>query len=164
MKATALCTLAVPLLCLAFAVSHAQAASDPTLESMATCQDSWLDWKVSPARGEKFAETLRAGYIAKDAGYFVPKAKASLFGLPVTRVYPESVGMGVGFSVMIAGNFESAKKAVEKAIGKPLVCEADSEEVRACEAQLGPKKNVTVASDPGDTKTALIGCFYYYEK
>ncbi len=160
MKFANLCLLALPL-AVAIAPAH---AGEPNLESMATCQDSWLEWKENPARGDKFIETLHANYTAKDSGYLVPKTKTLLFGLPVTRVYPESVGMGVGFSVMVAGNFDASKKAVEKAIGKSLTCEADSEEVRSCEAELGPKKNVTVASDPGDNKTTLIGCFYFYEK
>src|SRR5262249_48827381 len=86
MKFAAACMLALP----ALACLSAHAASEPTLESMATCQDSWLDWKDAPARGEKFIEALHAGYTAKDGGYLVPKTKATLFGLPVTRVYPES--------------------------------------------------------------------------
>ena len=150
--------------CALSAAVPVHAANEPTLESLAICRDSWLDWKDRPALGEKFVATLHADYTAKEGGYLVPKAKATLFGMPVTRVYPESVGMGVGFSVMVSGSFQASKKAVEKAIGKPLVCEADSDEVRACEVELGPKKSVTVASEPGDEKSSLIGCFYFYEK
>lgn len=93
MKFANLCLLALPL-AVAIAPAH---AGEPNLESMATCQDSWLEWKENPARGDKFIETLHANYTAKDSGYLVPKTKTLLFGLPVTRVYPESVGMGVGF-------------------------------------------------------------------
>jgi hypothetical protein len=164
-SAPATCLLVLTGFSTFFATATAQAVEEPTLERMATCQDSWLDWKNDPTRGQKFADGLHANYAAqRDGGYLVPKAKVTLFGQPLARVYPESVGMGVGFSVAVTSSFDASKKAVEKAIGKKLKCEADSAEVRACEADLGPKKNVTVASNPGDDKFVLIGCFYFYEK
>jgi hypothetical protein len=165
MKMKTVAAFALTCLSLFSATSSALAASEPTLESLATCQDSWLDWKDNPAPGKKFTEMLRTGYTAdSEDGHLVPKAKTTLLGLPVKSVYPDSVGMGVGFSVGVSADFASAKKAVEKAIGKPLKCEADSAEIRACEAELGPKRNVTVASEPGNDKYVLIGCFYFYEK
>lgn len=140
-------------------------AAEPTLESMVTCQHSWLDWKENPAPGKKFLETLHADYTANSTeGYLVPKTKTTLFGLPVTRVYTDSVGMGLGFSVVVAAKFDAAQKAVEKAVGKSLTCEPDSDGMHACEVSLGTNKNVTLASDAGDAKTVLVGCFYYYEK
>src|SRR5204862_74620 len=61
--------------------------------------------------------------------------------LPVTQVYPESVGMGVGFSVMVGANFEQTKKRLEQKIGKPLnKCEPPSDNMRTCELTIGPKK------------------------
>jgi hypothetical protein len=161
MKLANTCMLALPL---AFAFAPARAASEPNLESMVTCQESWLDWKDNPARGKKFGEHLHAAYTAQKDGYLVPKAKAALFGLAVKGVYPESIGMGLGFSVSVAGSFDVSRAAVEKALGKSLVCAADSDEVRACQFELGPNKTVMVVGDTGDTKTALIGCFYFYEK
>ena len=159
-SAFALCDLYL----LAAAAVPAHAWSEPNLESMVTCQESWLDWKSDPARGEQFGQNLRAGFTAQKEGFLVPRAKTALFGLPVKRVYPESVGMGIGFSVAVASSFDTSRAAVEKKLGKPLVCEADNEEVRACQTELGTNKTVMVVSDTGDTKNALIGCFYYYEK
>ncbi len=166
MKSTAAtCMLALSGFCSAIAATPVYAADEENLERMATCQESWLDWKDDPARGQKFADSLHSGYAEQaEGGYLVPKAKKTLFGLPVARVYPDTIGMGVGFSVTVNGSFETAKKAVENAVGKTLKCEADSDEVRACQAELGPQKTVTVASDTQGSKSALIGCFYLYEK
>ena len=150
--------------CLVFVLTHAQAATEPNLERMATCQDSWLDWKDDPTRMAKFADGLRTAYTGQEDGYLVPKTKSSLFGLPVVGIYPQSIGMGVGFSVMVTGDFAVAKKAAEKAVGKPLKCEADSDNLHSCQSELGPKKTVTVTTDTHERKTTLIGCFYFYEK
>ena len=53
-------------------------------------------------------------------GSFAPKAKVQVVGLPVLQVYPESVGMGVGFSVILDAPFDIAREHAEKALGKPL--------------------------------------------
>jgi len=164
MKLAAHYALALSAFSLFLAATPVHAASEATLESMVTCHDSWLDWKDNPEPGKKFLETLHAAYTMHSEGYLVPKSKATLLGLPVTRVYTDSVGMGLGFSVVVAGKFDAAQKAVEKAIGKSLKCEPDSDGMHACEAELGPKKTVTLASDTGDSQTVLVGCFYYYEK
>jgi hypothetical protein len=60
-----------PLLALASLVALQPAKPVETaIERLATCQDSWRDWKDDPAQSKKVGE----------------------------QVYPESVGMGVGFS------------------------------------------------------------------
>lgn len=163
--AVATCLFAVSGLCSILAAPAARAASEPTLERMVACQESWLDWQDNPARGRKFVDGLHADYREQeDGGYLVPKTKKTLFGLPVARVYLDSIGMAVGFSVLVNDGVESAKNAVEKAIGRPLTCEADSDGIHACQAELGPKRTVTVAGDTEGGKSALIGCFYFYEK
>ncbi len=156
--------LASASFCLATVSLPALAATEPNLERMATCQDSWLDWKDDSAHVAKFADDLHANYTGQQDGYLVPKAKTMLFGLPVSGIYPQSIGMGVGFSVIVSGDFDTAQKAVEKVVGKPLKCEPDSDNMHACELELGPKKAVTVMSDAENKKTVLIGCFYFYEK
>src|ERR1700759_4514993 len=83
----------------------ARAYSEPTLESLATCKDSWLDWKENPAADQKFAENLHTNFSAGKEGAILPKTPQTLLGLPITRVYPESLGMGVGFSVGVTGGF-----------------------------------------------------------
>ena len=156
--------LALAGICLGILEIPARAATEPNLERMATCQDSWLDWKDDSARMTKFADELHAGYKGEQDGYLVPTTKAMLFGMPVTGIYPESIGMGVGFSVMVSGDFTTAQKAVEKAVGKPLKCEPDSDNMHGCQVELGPKKTVTVMTELTNRKTVLIGCFYLYEK
>lgn len=163
----AACRLAIVFLAQALlAAAGVHAAGEPSLEGLATCRDSWLDWKDDPARGAKFAEGLRAGYTYKEdgGGFLVPKTPRSVFGLPVARVYPESAGMAVGFSALVNGGFEAARKAVEKTLGKPLKCDDKSDEGFACELALGPKKTVFVMAEDKSSKSALIGCYYFYEK
>jgi hypothetical protein len=164
--AGAIFVFALCVLPAAVASPPARAADEPTIERLVTCRESWLDWADNPARGRKFVDGLHASYKQQeDGGYLVPKAKATLFGLPVARVYVDSVGMGVGFSVAVNATFDEARKVVEKEMGKALKCEAGNDEVRACQLELGPKRTVMVAADPEGSSTApLIGCFYYYEK
>jgi len=148
------------------AAAVARAAGEPSLESLATCKDSWLDWKDDQARSAKFAADLRAHYTYQQdrGGFLVPKAPGSVLGLPVARVYPESAGMAVGFSVQVNGGFEAARKAVEKALGKPLKCDDKSDEMLTCELERGTKKTVFVMAEDKTAKSALIGCYYFYEK
>lgn len=147
------------------AAAGVHAAGEPNLDALATCKDSWLEWKDDPARSAKFAEGLRAGYTYKeDGGFLAPKAPRSVLGLPVVRVYPESAGMAVGFSVLVNGGFEAARKAVEKTLGKPLKCDDKSDEGLGCELVLGPKKTAFVMAEDKSSKHALIGCYYFYEK
>jgi hypothetical protein len=76
---------------------------DDMIERLAMCKDSWRDWKNDPAQARKVGELFNSTFVerAKD-GSFTPNAKVSVVGLPVLQVYPESVGMGVGFSAVHA--------------------------------------------------------------
>src|SRR5215467_13383535 len=96
-------------------------AADDLLQRLATCQDSWLDMKNDPDKIKQFAESFNASFVQKqDAPSFVPRTRMLVAGLPVTEAYPESVGMGVGFSVVVDANFETSKGALEKMTGKSL--------------------------------------------
>jgi len=168
MKPAAAIRLAVVFSLPLLSVAKSHAAAEPSLDSLATCRDSWLDWKDDPTRGAKFTEGLRANYTYQQdrGGFLVPKAPKTLLGLPVARVYPESAGMAVGFTVLVNSGFEVAKKAVEKSLGKPLKCDPGhpGDEIFGCELELGPKKTVMVASEGKSSKSTLIGCYYFYEK
>lgn len=145
----------------------AQAANDVSIERLAICQDSWFDWKDDQARGAKFAENLRANYMQKqNVDYLVPKAATKLFGMSVTGVYPDSVGMAVGFSVLVNNGFAATRKTIEKAIGRPLKCDEKSDEMLTCQFERGPKKTVVLMAgvDKPDAKSTLVGCYYFYEK
>jgi len=167
LRPAAACRLAIVLfLQLFLVVATAYAAGEPNLESLATCRDSWLDWKDNPARGAKFVEDMHTGYTYKQdrGGFLVPKAPRSVLGLSVAGVYPESAGMAVGFSVLVNVGFDAARKAVEKTLGKPMKCDDKSDEMLTCERELGAKKTVFVMAEDKSAKSALIGCYYFYEK
>ena len=165
MKPAAAIRLAVVFSLALLPVTTSHAAAEPSLDSMATCRDSWLDWKDDPTRGAKFTESLRANYKEDRGGFLLPKAPKALLGLPVARVYPESAGMAVGFTVLVNSGFEVARKAVEKSLGKPLKCDPGhpGDEIFGCELELGPKKTVMIATED-KSKSTLIGCYYFYEK
>jgi hypothetical protein len=148
------------------ALAPACAAGDQSLERMATCQDSWFDWQShDPARLKAFGDSFQAGFTKKDGEPFlVPKTSTSVAGLRVVQVFPDSIGMGVGFSVTVDAPFDVARKNVERIVGKPLgKCET-GDSMRSCELDIADKRSVTVmAGDPKGALT-LIGCYYFYEK
>jgi len=149
-------------------VAPARAADNSAIERLATCQDSWFEWKSSdPARLQSFVSRFKADFSpAGDEGAFTPKSSQTIAGLSVAQVYPQSVGMGVGFSVIVNATFDATKAAFEKRLGKSLSkCEPPSDNMRTCELEIGEKKTIALMAEdnPKATKT-LIGCYYFYEK
>lgn len=73
--------------------------------------------------------------------------------------------MGVGFALSVDATFDDARRAVEKALGKPLgKCEA-GDDMRMCGLEIAPQRTVTLeAEDKSDAHDTLIGCYYFYEK
>src|SRR4051812_24393668 len=110
------------LLALLIAAGPAIAAGDPRTENFALCRDSWLDWEKSdPAALDSFGAFLSLAFTHdSDDGHLTPKAPMTIDGLDVTQVFPSSLGMGLGFSVLVDASFETAKQAVERDLGKPL--------------------------------------------
>jgi hypothetical protein len=160
-------TLAGAMLAVLFAVAPARAGDDPAIARMATCQDSWFEWnKTDPVRMKAFVEHIRTGFTPHDNDpYFLPRADTSIMGLHVTQVYPESIGMGVGFSVTVTAPFDKARKSVEKIVGKPLVHCESSDGMKSCELALAEKRNITLmAEDSPKAAQTLVGCYYFYEK
>jgi hypothetical protein len=152
---------------LSAAIAPAWAGDDAIVARLATCQDSWYDMQKSDPVGlKKIADHIHTGFTPHDNDpYSLPKADTSILGLHVTQVFPESVGMGVGFSVTVAAPFDKARAALEKAIGKRLVhCEA-SDGMKSCDLTLSEKRNITLMAED-DTKATqtLVGCYYFYEK
>jgi hypothetical protein len=149
-------------------VIPAQAADNRGIERLATCQDSWLDWKErDPAQLKHFIDSFQRDFSPKETGgFFVPKASQTVAGLPVAQVYPESVGMGVGFSVVVDSGFDSTKKTLEQMIGKSLKkCEPPSDNMRTCELEIAPKKTIVLmAEDNPKSRKTLVGCYYLYAK
>jgi hypothetical protein len=159
--------LAGPLFALLVGIIPAWGADDQRVEGLALCQDSWLDWKkADPAKLESFATFIRSDFTYNDKDAFVvPKLAMTIRGLKVAQVFPDSVGMGVGFSVLVDATFDVAKKAFEKKLGKPLrECET-GDGMQTCGLPIAEQRTVTLMSGvaPNDKQT-LVGCFYFYEK
>jgi hypothetical protein len=150
------------------AIAPAQATDNLGIERLATCQDSWLDWKSGdPAQLKKFAGSFQADFLRKESDpFFVPKSSQTVAGLPVAQVFPESVGMAVGFSVVVNATFDKTKSSIEKKIGKSIKkCEPPSDNMRTCGLEIAEKKTIMLmAEDNPKSTTTLLGCYYFYEK
>ncbi len=155
------------LLVLFLAAWPATAADDTGLERLATCRDSWMDWqKHNDPQLAPLAAHLRADFSQKPGEPFlVPKTPVTLAGLRVLQVFPQSVGMGVGFSLTVGAPFDRAKAVFEKKLGKPLQHCETGDGMRSCDLAIADQRTfMLMASDkPGDA-TTLVGCYYYYEK
>jgi hypothetical protein len=158
--------MAAAVLSLALPVCAAdKAAPGPAqLQRLALCQDSWLEWKDDEKRMGPLRDYLRTQFKLGKDGSFAPNAPLNVMGWNVTHVYPESVGMAVGFSLVMDSGFAATRAAVEKQLGKPMSCDT-SDGFTACELQIAPKKIATILTpDNGKAKTTLIGCGYFYQK
>ena len=141
-------------------------AVDDMIERLATCQISWRDWKNDPVQSQK-AAALFKGVLINPApdGSFTPKEKVLVVGLPVLQVYPESVGMGVGFSVVLGASFDTARDHVQKATGKTLTDCDTSDGMRTCGLEVATERTIALmaAENAKDART-LLGCYYLYVK
>ena len=154
-------------LLLVFPIASAGTAADSGAERMVLCQDSWLDWqKAGDPKLKQLAAHFQTAYTHKDNDPFaVPNAPVTILGLRVLQIYPGSVGMGLGFSVLVDAPFDKARASLERALGKKLVKCDSSDGMKECELQIAEQRTVTLmsAGDP-KTKSTLLGCYYYYEK
>jgi hypothetical protein len=154
------------LLALLFAVAPAAAADAPDLTRMATCRDSWLDWqKTAPAALQKFGESFRTQFAPNgNQAFMLPRKPVSVAGLRVLQAFPQSVGMGVGFSLTVDANFDKTRKAMEALLGKRLTkCEA-GDGMNSCELEIADQRTFTLMAGDNDKSRTLVGCYYYYEK
>lgn len=151
---------------LAFAFGPAHAADDVQIARLATCRDSWMDWsKTAPARLQEFVGRFRSNFAQNgNDGSFVPRAATSIAGLRIVQVFPQSVGMGVGFSVTVDADFDKARKALEGALGKPLAKCETGDGMRSCELDVAEQRTVMLMAADNEKDRALVGCYYLYEK
>lgn len=159
--------LSAGVLAFAILLCPALAADDDALARMALCKDSWVDWsKSDPAKMKAFADRFRAQFSPHGNDPFgLPRANVLVMGLRIAQAFPDSVGMGVGFSLKVDATFDDARKAMEKALGKKLrKCET-GESMRTCGLEIAPQRTVMLMGEdkPGASDT-LIGCYYFYEK
>jgi hypothetical protein len=148
-------------------VPPANAGNTTSIERMATCQDSWVDWtKHDPARMKAFGDDFRADFShSGNDAFATPKKPKTVAGLNVSQVFPESVGMGVGFSVTVDAPFDETKRHLEKMLGKAFAkCEA-GDGMHSCERQIAEQRTLTLmAEDNAKSAATLVGCYYFYEK
>ncbi|HEV2187040.1 MAG TPA: hypothetical protein VGR70_07515 [Stellaceae bacterium] len=151
---------------IAVPIAAAEATDDPQLTRLATCQDSWVEWKSGdPTRLNQLVSRIQAEFTEAKFGAYTPKSSLAVLGFPVAQVYPESVGMGVGFSVVVNATFDAVKAALGKTLGKPLKCEKPSDNMRTCGLEIADKKTIMLmAEDNPKATTTLFGCYYFYEK
>jgi hypothetical protein len=155
------------LIALLAIVAPSWAADDTTLERLALCRDSWLDWsKTNPAQMNALRDSIMAGYSQREGdAFFVPKTAKSFAGFRVVQVYPGNVGMGVGFSIVVDATFDKVQHSVEKMLGKPLKECSTSDGMRACQLDIAEQRTVTLmAEDSAKSANTLVGCYYLYEK
>jgi hypothetical protein len=159
--------LAGALLALQLAATPARAADDAIIARLATCQDSWLDWNTAdPVAMKDFVDRFRADFShSGNDPFWTPKKPKSILGLRVLQAFPESVGMGVGFSVTVDATFDETRTSLEKTVGKKLAKCETSDGMRSCELEIAQKRTIMLMSgdDPKASET-LVGCYYYYEK
>jgi hypothetical protein len=143
----------------------AQAAAELSLERLASCADSWMDWRHDAGMAEQFRNYFLSRFDQEPRSpAWQPRRPVSVFGLPVVKAYPQSVGMGVGFSLEVRGAPADVRRAMEAAIGRPLQCER-AEGALSCEAKLGDRRSaLVVAADEGRGQNSLVGCFYFYQQ
>jgi hypothetical protein len=141
------------------------AADEPQLQRLATCKDSWFVWKNDEARTASYVDFIKPRFVpTEQRGAFTPKAPTTVFGLQVTQVFPGTVGMAVGFSMVVNADFAKARKIFEKQLGHSMKCES-GDGMKTCEFQIEDKRTaILMAEDNGNAKTSLIGCYYFYEK
>ena len=148
------------------AVTHAHGADDKLFLDLATCQESWLEWKNIPQKMNPFKERVNSELKQTEgtAGY-TPLKPMSLLGFNLVEVYPGSVGMGLGFSVVVNAEFEKVKASLEKQTGQRITECSVHENTRDRGYSLAERKTLTVTevAKGKDAKT-LFGCYYYYGK
>jgi hypothetical protein len=157
-------TVAGALLAALLPLANLHAAEQTMLGPLATCQESWLSWKQDPARGRAYREAVESAFKAQDREpFWLPTRPTTLFGHPIDRLYPDSVGMAVGFSALANASFEAVKTSLEQQVGKPITrCESEGG-ARSCELKIGEKKTVIIMEAArGKNPQTLFGCYYFY--
>ena len=155
------------LIGLVIAVASAWADDDVSLTRLAMCQDSWLDMQTKdPAQLKILRDHLRSAFTQHGTDDFgAPNSNISIAGLRVLKLFPDSVGMGVGISMTVDAPFDKARQAIEKVAGKPLTKCETGEGMRSCGLEIAEKRTLMLmAEDSPKATTTLVGCYYLYEK
>jgi hypothetical protein len=141
-------------------------AAGNLIERLATCQDSWMDWKDNPTQMKAVADAVTTAFTRKaDGAAWAAKGPVTVIGLPVSEAYPQSVGMGVGFSLTVDATFDTTREHLEKAVSRSLTHCETSDGMKTCDLELAPKRTLMLMAEASaKSKATLLGCYYLYEK
>ena len=158
--------LRLAILSLCLAATPAFGAADDLLEQLATCKVSWLDFKDDPVKARSFGDAIKGTFVQKpQSPAWTPLKPVTLGGLKIVEAFPDSVGMGVGFSLTVEAPFDKARAEFETLAGKTFKTCESGEGMKTCELTVAEKRTLTiVAGDNGKSKTTLLGCYYFYAK
>ena len=146
--------------------ANAQATDNALLSQLATCEQSWIGWDKASPKVAEFRKLFTEDFKRRDREPgFAPIKPLSILGFAVAEAYPESVGMGVGFSVLVDAEFDKVKASLEKQVGKPLGDCSKEGNSRSCEHTIGEKKTLLLFEEGrGKRAKTLFGCYYFYAK
>ena len=131
------------VLALFVVAAPAHAADDAAITRMTLCQDSWFEWtKKEPKTFEAFRNRFMGQFAMprENKPYWMPKTNVSVMGMHVAQAFPDSVGMGVGFSLTVDAPYDKARAALEKATGKKLQHCETSDGTHGCELEVAPRR------------------------
>lgn len=136
------------------------------LQRLATCEDSWLDWRRDQTRMSAFADALRAHFKPQDRSpVWVPLHPIRWLGAEVLEITPESIGMGLGFGITLKAPLPKLKAGFERAVGQPMKSCGQGDGMSTCESELAPKKTAMMAAPSSKPELGtLLGCYYYYQQ
>ncbi len=143
--------------------TFAHAAEDTIALKLMTCQTSWLDWKDNPTLAEPFNKQLKASYrIDDEDGTYKPIGSMTVLAKKVSRVYPNTMGQGLGFAVLVDAKFEAVRGALAKHGMKPIHQQCNIDEyTKSCTFVMGNKKTILLYADAGTkNQQTLVGCSY----
>jgi len=125
-----------------------------------------MDWDKSSPKVDDFRKMFSVDFKQKGGGAgFAPGKPMSILGHSVSEVYPESVGMGVGFSVLVDAEFDKVKASLEKQVSKPIAKCSKEGDSRSCEYAFAEKKTLLLMEGGrGKNAKTLFGCYYFYAK
>lgn len=124
-----------------FMAISVRAADDINIERMATCQDSWFEWKNDPSKLENLAKYIMSNFVEKEnSAFLVPKSEISAFGLKVVQLFPGSIGMAVGFSAIVEADFKTTRESLEKRLNKSFKKCETGDNMLTCELEIGEKR------------------------
>lgn len=153
---------------LAAGAQPAEAATElpPLLQKLASCEDSWLDWKRDETRMRAFGEVLMAHFRRDEKRrVWVPLRPLHYLGAEVSELTPQSVGMGLGFGVTLKAPMASLREGFEQAVGRKLGDCNSSDGLTSCGAELAQRKTAMMVSPTAKPQVGtLVGCYYYYEQ